>query len=377
METLLQSLNGGNEVPLHKVVNQVEPGILVATSPNALPHQAKSATHTKKHGIAGVGFNKEYEYPKHGVSGQNATRLSKSGTVGNSNGGYGVGRKDYAFKPEANLTEAQEIAMSSADVMPHFIEPEHYRYVDRTKESMLERIKEQAEDYNRKRIEDMLAKGFTEEEIKAKLDRERLKAIDNAEKAPSDVSALITASIEKSLPDRYNEDFAGTSISPGAVALKQNPSSYQLSTDSLTGVQRAKKFEAERHEARIRKEINPIERPIVEVEHRSSHEQHKDLVSAISKDYNAKKQIPVKHEERVIHEQKETKKRETAQEIAMRKMFGEQEKPSSHIAVDHDKTVGSDLQEHPVKSKKVVKVKEFSDNSKYHDIRDLMGLASL
>ena len=187
------------------------------SGPRVLVGKSDHPGGVKKKRFGSTGVNHMYDYPNLAVAGLGengqAYRQSKAGYLpgngGGGNAGYGIGNEHSAkFTEAADLTDAQCVAMRSADVMPHFVQPEHMMYVDRTKEDISERLQEQADDYNRMRIKDLMAKGFTEEEIGEKIKGERKKAIEQAEKQPMNPTALVEAKLASMLPTKYNEDFA-------------------------------------------------------------------------------------------------------------------------------------------------------------------------
>ena len=231
-------------------------------------HAGPGGVRKKRFGAQGA--NHQYDYPQHPVKGGGngqAYQMSKAGYLpGNGGGGQaGYGCHDphtYGFNEAADLTEAKAVAMREADVQPHFVNPEHMQYVDRTKQTIVERFQEQAEDYQRMRIKDWMAKGFTEDEIARKVDAERMKAMDKAEKHPMDSTALMQAQLAKMLPSKLTEDFP-TSVAPGGIARRQDATAVERANNVGNPVAFKKKAEALRHEQRLRGEINYVEPPQV------------------------------------------------------------------------------------------------------------------
>ena len=227
-------------------------------------HAGPGGVRKKRFGAQGV--NHMYDYPQHPVKGTGngqAYQMSKAGYLpGNGGGGTaGYGCHDphnYGFNEEADLTEAKAIAMRETDVQPHFVQPSHMQYVDRTKQTIVERFQEQAEDYQRLRIKDMMSKGFTEEEITKKVEAERSRAIMNAEKHPLNTTALMEAKLAGMLPTRLNEDFP-TSVAPGGIARRQDATAVERALNVGNPVAFKKKAEAMRHEQRLRGEVQLVE----------------------------------------------------------------------------------------------------------------------
>ena len=231
-------------------------------------HSGPNGVHKKRFGSTGV--NHMYDYPHHPVKGGGngqAYQMSKAGYLpGNGGGGQaGYGCHDphaYGFNEAADLTEAKSIAMQEAHVEPHFVNPEHMQYVDRTRQSIVERFQEQSEDFQRLRIKDWLSKGFSEEEITKKVEEERKKAMDKAEKMPMNTTLLMEAKLAQMLPTKLTEDFP-TSVAPGGIARRQDATAVERATNVGNPVAFKKKAEAIRHEQRLRGEINYVEPPQV------------------------------------------------------------------------------------------------------------------
>ena len=99
----------------------------------------------------------------------------------------------------------------------------------------MEQLQDQEEDYQRMRIKDLLAKGFSEEEISKQIEKEREKAIEHAKKQPFNPTALIEATLAKHLPSQYSEDFINTSVAPGAVPAWKDASSIQRAEPQIQG----------------------------------------------------------------------------------------------------------------------------------------------
>ena len=256
----------GSYGPPGRAVNQT--GNLLNVNPAETGHGAPNEvgmTHVgkikkRRFGTTAEAGGHQYDFPQHPVRGpqENGQAYPQSkpgylhGNGGGGNSGYGAGNRDAHFTPAADVTDAQGIAMRAAEQLPHFVKEDHYRYQDRTKLELLERMEIQAADYQRMKIKDLMNKGFSEEEIAAKLDRERQSAIDKATKQPMNKTALLEATIARTLPTQMNEDFAGTSVAPGLIPLRKDMSAYERATGQGNPVAQRKKFEAIRHMERLK-----------------------------------------------------------------------------------------------------------------------------
>ena len=318
------------------------------TGPRVLVGKSDHPGGVKKKRFGSVGVNHMYDYPNLAVAGLGengqAYRQSAPGYLpGNGGGGmagYGIGNEHSAdFKEAADLTAAKDVMMREADVMPHFVQPEHMMYVDRTKEDIAERLQEQADDYNRMRIQDLMSKGFTEEEIGEKIKAERRKAIEQAEKQPMNPTALVEAKLASMLPTKYNEDFAGTSVAPGGIARRQDATAMERALNVGNPVAMKKKMEAIRHEKRIAGEVPDA------VEHASVKpaRQQADIMSslmAVSRKAEAvRKEHSVDHEAAHIEAQRVKKEVMDQQKAAMVKAIsggGERYPPSAEYKKGKD-----------------------------------------
>jgi len=164
-------------------------------------------------------------------------------TIGDM-GGAGLGIDSYhEFKPAEGLAEAMAMAVRQQDEtdMPHqWVKPEHMFYEgDRTAQSTQDYFTDVGQDFQRRRIEKLMAAGYSEDEIVKVLSKEREKAIEKALKDPSNPAALLQATIAQELPDYLRPDYP-VKIAPGAVPAKQNASFYELATGKMTTVERSK-----------------------------------------------------------------------------------------------------------------------------------------
>jgi len=272
----------------------------------------------------------EYKYPHHpvkdGGNGQ-AYPLSKAGYLpGNGAGGlagYGVTRHDAHFNPAADLTEAMAIAHRAADQLPHFVKEEHYRYQDRTKLEIQERMELQAMDYQRLKIKDLMAKGFSEEEIARKLEKERESAIDKATRLPVNQTALLEATLARKLPTQMNEDFAGTSVAPGGISLRKDMSAIERATGQGNPVAQRKAFQALRHRERLREKVPHRVEPAVAKEPKV----HAHVIQMLLKNVTSQHHVDATHDikKEQLHREHQLVRQtiEREQQDAMRRAMGE------------------------------------------------------
>jgi hypothetical protein len=271
----------------------------------------------------------EDNYPQHpvkdGGNGQ-AYPLSKAGYLpGNGGGGtagFGISRYNADFTPAVNLTEAMEIAHRAADQLPHFVKEEHYRYEDRTKMEIQERIELQAMDYQRLKIKDLMSKGFSEEEIARKLEKERESAIDKATRLPVNQTALLEATLARKLPTQMNEDFAGTSVAPGGIPLRKDMSAYERATGQGNPVAQRKAFEALRHRERLREKVPDRVEPAVAKEPRV----HANVIQMLLKNASSEHRVDANHDikrEQLLRDHQQVRQTvERTQQDAMRRAMG-------------------------------------------------------
>ena len=241
------------------------PRILVCSTNNP------GGVRKKRFGVTGSASI--FDYPDLAVRGLGpngqAYKQSQGGYLPGNNGGgqAGYGAQDphdFTFKEAADLTMAKEIAQRDANQFGHFVQPEHMVYKDRTAESMKERFTDMAMDYQRQRIKDLLAKGFTEEEINTMLSKERERAILQAEKQPYSKEALMQAQIAQMLPTEQREDFPNTSVAPGGIARRQDATSIERALNTGNTVAMRKKMEAVRREQRLQGQLKYVEPAVVQ-----------------------------------------------------------------------------------------------------------------
>lgn len=316
--------SGVGVVALHGVVNQtgnllnMDP--YISTAPMKIGHTKVDGTFRRRFGNVVNQKNTEFDFPR-GAPGVYA--LSKSGTEGKGNladGAFLQGGHDYAFTAAADLLEAQGIVQREVHMETHFGKPEHFKYVDRTKEELTERLIDMGQDYQRDRINDLLNKGFSAEEIKAKLDREREKAIDKAEKMPFNQSALLQAKIAKMIPSELTQDFSNYA-SPGGIPTARDTSAFQRAVDAGSTVNRAKKYQAMNREARIAGQITQIEEPVKLVDQEMI-ETQRDIVDRVAREHASEKAKIQDLRQRDIEEQKRVEAKTLQREDQVAKAMG-------------------------------------------------------
>jgi hypothetical protein len=242
------------------------------------------------------------EFPVKGTGNGQAYPLSKSGYLPGNGGesGYGVSRVNAEFTAAADLTDAMEIACRSAEQMPLFVKDEHYMYSDKTTQDMKERMESQAQDYQRLRIKDLMAKGFSEAEIEAKLLKEREKAIDRAIEQPMNSNASMEATLARQLPTRLNEDYSNTSIAPGGITNSKDMSAYERVTGQGSVAARQKKMDAARQMTRIDAKVEPVSASLPKLQT----DVIKMLLSGTKQEFAKDSAIPMKKQEFYQQEQK-------------------------------------------------------------------------
>ena len=318
---IIRSVQSGvGVVQLHKLVNQTQDFGQISTAPHPIGHAKINGTYIRRFGNVVHQRNTEFDYPR-GAPGVYAQ--SKPGTAGLGNlgeGSYNSGGHDSEFKPAADLLEAQGIVNREVHADGHFARPEHFHYEDRTKLALQERFVDMDQDYTRKKIQDLLSKGFTEEEIAKKIDKDREKAIEKAEKMPMNPQALMAAQIAKQIPDELREDFP-IKTSPGGIPTPRDTSAYQRATDSAPLVNRQKKYQAMNREMKLSGQVNYIQPPIQTVEEEQE-QTTKEVVSRVAREHASEKQKIHGLEERAMEQQHMYAKEVAEKEAAMAKAMG-------------------------------------------------------
>jgi len=271
-----------------------------------------------------------YDYPVHTVKGDGngqAYPSSKPGYLpgngGEGTAGYGTGHEhDAEWKPEGDLMDAQNIAYRASEVMAEFVMPEHIRYVDRTEDTLKEQFQYQAEDFQRERIKDLLAKGFSEEEIKVQLEKERERDIANARAHPADTTALMKASLASHIPVVMKEDFSNQSSPPGLVPAKRNLTSYEMATNLGGVLARNKAMANQRHEQRIRGQVDMVEPSRTRVP-MSQTDILKQIVAHSKREHQEREMKELEKEKSMIDHQKMKEEKMHRQHAAMHVAMGQ------------------------------------------------------
>ena len=274
----------------------------------------------KRFGSTGV--DGMFNYPQLAVPGTGngqAYRASRPGYLpGNDGGGqagFGVGNPhDSTYMPATDLSVAQGIAMREADIMPHFVQPEHFMYTDKTKLDMIERLTDMTEDYQRERIKKLYSQGFTEEEVRRYVEKEREKQIEQAEKMPYNRSELLEATLARAMPTELREDYGNQSVAPGLIPRRQDMAAAERAANGVGNVvAMKKKMESVRHEQKLRGELDKVEpevpgdpEPILDMLKRLSKEAgaemkkgHAKHVEAHRKDQMGKAEVVQKQKEAI------------------------------------------------------------------------------
>ena len=270
MEQLIRhALSGQGARTLHGVVDQTQEKQEVLT-PFHLVEVNKVGGNYKKRGGGtaaprGQG-NTEFDYIRRPPGVYPSTKAGMEGFGNLGDGSFNAGGHGYKMNLELDLAEAQGIVDRQVHMDTHFSRPDHTQYVDKTSQSLQERMTDQAQEYNRLRIKDLLQKGFTEEEIGAKLLKEREKAIEKAEKMPYSPSVLMEAQISKMLPTELTEDYIATSAASGGIIARRDMSAFERSVGGGSAVNKRKKYEAINTELRLSRQLNRAEAPSIHIE---------------------------------------------------------------------------------------------------------------
>jgi hypothetical protein len=287
-----------------------------------------------------------FDYPVHNVAGGGngqAYPQSKPGYLpgnnGGGNAGYGCGGEHSAvYKPSGDLQDAQMEAFKQADYHSHFVNPEHFHYVDRTAETLTEMFENEAQDLQRERIKDLMSRGHSEEEISKMLERERERKIEAAKNQPFNQKNLMEAALAKAVPTVLKEDFMNQSVAPGDVPLKKNLSAYQAATGQGNPMARRKAMQAMRHKQMMGGEVKTVEQPQRRVP-LSETEILKELVAHSKREHEAKAMRAQQAEMAVIDHQKMREHAQMAQHSAMQKamkreIVREAEGDPQHVSQD-------------------------------------------
>ena len=259
MEQLIRHVQSGQgAVSLHGVTDQTHKAVDVFTPVHLVGKEVTNGVMRKRYGIAGPKGQhcSEYDYIRRPPGVYPSSVGGMDGFGNRAGGGQNMSGHDHIVHLTAGLTEAMETADREVHMDSHFAKASHSQYIDRSHISVMEHLQEESEDYQRKRIANLLHKGFSEEEIAKKLEKERELAIDKAEKMPYSKEALMSATLAKMAPTHLNEDFEHQGGPVGLVPSKRDTSSFQRSTNSGTAVQRKRKYEAINTEIRLARGVH-------------------------------------------------------------------------------------------------------------------------
>ena len=329
---------------LNMTGNYLDVNPIVETAAHPVPSGVVNGVARKRFGNRGVKHTDAFDYDRRppGLYLQSKFNID----VGNRGEGsiLGYGSRNHMYNVAADISEAQAIAQR--EPTSHFVREEHVRYVDRTTLTLKERLIDLGEDYQRARIKHLMDQGFTEDEIKSKLDKERERAIEKAEKMPYNKEALMAAQIAQMLPDKLREDFKGTSVAPGAIPALRDEPAIERATNAGSVVDRKKKYQALNREMLIRGEITRTQEPITEI---AQALKPSDLIPEVARETAVQHQKMIKADEDEIAAQRGAERQEREIAAAVGKVMGLSELP---------KGVGEG-ERFPPLLKKALKTKEF------------------
>jgi hypothetical protein len=324
MEQLIRHVQSGQgAVALHGVTDQSHKAVDVFTPVHLVGKEVVNGVMRKRYGIAAPKGQHvtEYDYIRRPPGVYPSSVGGMDGFGNRAGGGQNMGGHDHIVHLTAGLTEAMETADREIHMDPHFAKASHNNYIDRSHMSVMEHLKEESEDFQRMRIANLLHKGFTEEEITKKLEKERELAIDKAEKLPYNKEALMSATLAKMAPTHLNEDFEHQGGEVGLVPSKRDVSAYQRSTNSGTAVQRRRKYEAMNTEMRLARGVHhqEAEPHIVEEVTPSA------VIPKVVREVNVQKQSRLENQQVKHKEMLRIKDADEHQYAAMRRAMGMEE----------------------------------------------------
>lgn len=306
--------HGVGVIQLHKVVDQTQDLTKISTAPNPIGHTKVNGTYRRRFGNVIQQKNTEFDYPRGapGVYAQSTPGTAGMGNLGDAS--YNSGGHDSVFKPAADLLEAQGVVSRDVHMDTHFAAPERYHYEDKAKHAIAEGLQERAEIHQENKIRDLLAKGFTEQEIAKKIESDREKAIEKAEKLPVDSRRMMAAAIAKQMPAELRSDLA----SPGGIPAPRDTTAFQRATDSSTLVNRKKKFQAMNRAMRISGEVSQVEEPRrdAEMEEKQTAEQ---VIARVAREHASEKAKVHELDQRAREQQQMIEAEEAQKEEAMAK----------------------------------------------------------
>lgn len=233
------------------------------------------------------------------------------GNNGAGQAGYGCDREfDRNTMVSGDLTDAYRAA--------HYTEPtvlpEHFRTFDRGTESLREHLEEQKAEHELQKAAHLMAMGFSEEEIKRKADKEREKAIQQAE---SLFSTPPSASLEKAIMRSAPTTDIGLSVAPGLVPNRMNADSYQRAVGAGTVVTKGKAAEAMRRREAMALKIQH-QQPTVHAP-KTHHHIVELMMNLASKEEHKRQEQSMRHEQEVIHHKQMGEQARVARHFAMGK----------------------------------------------------------
>jgi DNA-binding transcriptional MerR regulator len=303
---------------LNMTGNYLDVNPIVETAAHPVPSGIVNGVARKRFGSRGVKHTDAYEYNRKppGLYLQSKFNID----VGNRGDGsvLGYGPRSHMYNVETDISEAQAIAQR--EPTSHFVREEHVRYVDRTTLTLKERLIDMGEDYQRARIKHLMDQGFTEDEVKAKLDKERERAIEKAEKMPYNKEALMAAQIAQMLPDEKREDFKGTSVAPGGIPALRDEPAIERATNTGTVVDRKKKYQALNREMLIRGEISRVQAPLESFFPKAA--KPADLIPEVARETAVQHQKMIQADEDEIAAQRSAERQEREIAASVSKVMG-------------------------------------------------------
>ena len=297
----------------------------VVLTPNVKVGVGKTNFSGKKvrFGAVSSGGGHAFDYPELAVknaggNGQ-AYRASKAGYLPGNNGGgqagFGCSRDvDLQTQVSADLLEAQGVAMRQANITGDMYAPEHTRAVDRATESIREHLEEQAKEHELEKIKNLMAMGFSEQEIAVKAAKDREKAIEKASQMTGSHTSKLGEALIKMAP-KSGDSFWNNSIAPGLQPNRKDADSYQRATGLGTLTTKGKAAEAMRRREKMALKVD-AETPQVKVPMK-----HAEIVSMMmglaSKEDHKRVENSKVQEEKVIHHQKVREDARMARHFAM------------------------------------------------------------
>lgn len=276
-------------------------------------------------GAVSSGGGHMFDYPElaiktAGGNGQ-AYKASKANYLPGNNGGgdagFGTSRDvDLQTKVSDDLLAAQSVAMRQANITGDMYAPEHTRAVDRATESIREHLEEQAKEHEMEKIKNLMAMGFSEQEIATKASKDREKAIEKAALMTGGHTAKLGDALIKMAP-KSGDSFWNNSIAPGAIPNRKDADSYQRATGLGTIVTKGKAAEAMRRREKMALKID------AETPHVKTPMKHSEIVSMMmgiaTKEEHKRLEDSKVQEEKVIHHQKVREDARIARHFAMMK----------------------------------------------------------